>query len=33
MINEAKYDDNEIDDIIVPIKVADSDAVDADNEQ
>ena len=33
MINAAKYDDNGIDDIIVPIKVADSDSVDADNEQ
>ena len=30
---EPTYDDNEIDDIIVPIKIADSDAADADNGQ
>ncbi|MEE8430119.1 MAG: hypothetical protein V3S16_02620, partial [Candidatus Desulfatibia sp.] len=31
--SEPTYDDNEIDDITIPIKIADSDAADADNGQ
>jgi len=31
--SESTYDDNEIDDLIIPIKAADSDAADADNGQ
>ncbi len=31
--SESTYDDNEIDDITIPVKIADSDATDAVNEQ